>query len=100
MCNCNGNTYIIHREFVTASNFNFGVKGSGILMQNQGEHPVYINDFVLLPGDAKKFDIMPPHIIEDSLNIRFDTLVSLPATSIRLSPGPKLYIEYLAQKNG
>ncbi len=100
MCNCTEKlTYGLHREFVVKSNPRHGIRGASVLFQNQGNTPVHINDFVLLPGDMKKIDVHPPHFFEDDVNIWFDTdTVLSTGGSLRLAAGPKLYIEYLSPK--
>lgn len=92
-----GIAYALYQRFITEDDPRFEVVGCGCLFQNVGTYPVELNDFVLLPGDVKKFDVQPPHSLEFQLSVKFSD-TDTGATSLRLSPRKRVLFECLLPK--
>lgn len=99
MCDSTAKVYVTHDQQVTKSSAKFGIKGACILFQNQGDVPVWIGLIKLLPADFYKIDIMPPHIVDQDFNIRFESASVPTSGSLRITTtGPLLIISTLIEK--
>ncbi len=87
-----GTRYHIHEIQLTQSEPTYYLEGSGIMFDNQGNTPVWIGLRKLLPGDAWKIDIAPPHYIKQSVSIRFESAAVPIGSSLRVINAPILCI--------
>lgn len=79
---------------MTESDPLYSVEATNIAFMNQGDVPVWIGKFKLLPGDYYKFDIHPPHWISHQFDIRFEA-ASVAVTGLRVVAGRKLLIQMM-----